>query len=237
MWLNQAVKIISMNDIRKYAVLVAGGKGMRMGGALPKQFLPLGGKPVLAHSILAFKQALPDVNIILVLPADQLSYGHTVLKSLPEVIDVTIVTGGEARFHSVQNGLNAIDGEGIVFVHDGARPLVSADLIKRCYEQALSKGSAIPAIAVTDSMRTANGDTSTPLNRDHLRIIQTPQTFRTEIILPAFRQEYSAAFTDEATVVEASGIPVFLIEGERSNLKVTTPEDMLIAEALFKATT
>ena len=230
---NQAVKIISMNDIRKYAVLVAGGKGMRMGMAVPKQFLPLNGMPVLTHAILAFTRAIPDINIILVLPEAQLSYGQTVLAALPEQIDLTIVAGGETRFHSVQNGLKAVDGEGIVFVHDGARPLVSQVLILRCLAQAIDKGSAIPAIAVTDSMRLADGDRSKPVNRDHLRIIQTPQTFSTEIILPAFMQPYDPAFTDEATVVEAYGTPVFLVEGERSNIKVTTPEDMIVAEALL----
>lgn len=223
-----------MNEIKKFAVLVAGGKGTRMGMALPKQFLPLSGRPVLAHSIVAFTTAFPNINIILVLPADQLSYAQIVLSALPEPIDVTLVPGGETRFHSVQNGLNAIDGDGIVFVHDGARPLITTSLLHRCYEQAVQKGSAIPAIPVAESMRITDGDTSHPVNRDHMRVIQTPQTFRTEVILPAFRQEYVPAFTDEATVVEAYGTAIFLCEGEKRNIKVTTPEDMIIAEALMK---
>ncbi len=223
-----------MGEIKKYAVLVAGGKGMRMGNALPKQFLPLCGKPVLAHSVKTFVNALPGVHIILVLPAGQFSYAQIVLQSLTEPVDVEIVAGGETRFHSVQNGLNAIDGEGIVFVHDGARPLASKELILRCLQQAIEKGSAIPAIPVTDSIRMVDEDESSPISRDNLRIIQTPQTFRTEVIIPAFKQAYDAAFTDEATVVEAYGTPVFLTPGERSNIKVTTPEDMVIAEALLK---
>jgi len=222
-----------MDDIGKYAVIVAGGKGERMGVALPKQFLPLNGKPVLAHSILAFLAALPDIRLILVLPPHQLSYAHMVLGALPERIDATVVAGGETRFHSVQNGLKAIDGTGIVFVHDGARPVVSKDLILQCYHHALEHGSAIPAVPAADSMRIAEGDTSRPLNRENVRIIQTPQTFRTEIILPAFTQSYRPTFTDEATVVEAFGLSVALCEGERSNIKITTPEDMLVAEALM----
>ncbi len=231
--MNPAVKIVSMNEIKKFAVLVAGGKGMRMGSALPKQFLPLKGKPVLAHSVIAFMNAFPDIQIIIVLPADQLSYAQMILSALPDPIEAIIVSGGETRFHSVQNGLKAIDGNGIVFVHDGARPMITADLIRRCYAEALTNGSAIPAIPVTDSMRILDGNTSKPLNRDHMRVIQTPQTFRTELIIAAFQQPYTDAFTDESTVVEAAGTSVSLVAGEKSNIKVTTPEDMIIAEALM----
>ncbi len=220
--------------MEKFAVLVAGGKGLRMGTALPKQFLPLNGQPVLYHTVKAFLDAYADIHLILVLPAEQLSFAQMVLQCFPERIDMTIVAGGETRYHSVQNGLKAVRGNSIVFVHDGVRPLASAALIQRCYEQAVEKGSAIPAIAVSDSIRTVEGDTSKPINREQLRSIQTPQTFRSEIILPAFAQTYNAAFTDEATVVEAAGTDIFLIEGEKSNIKVTTPEDMILAEALLK---
>lgn len=220
--------------MEKYAVIVAGGKGLRMNSAVPKQFLPLLDKPVLHYTVKAFIEAFADIHIILVLPADQVSYAQILLQSFPERIDLTIVTGGETRFHSVQNGLKCVIENSIVFVQDGVRPIISADLIRRCYEQAVEKGSAIPAIAVTDSMRLQEGDDSKPVNRDHLRIIQTPQTFRSDILLPAFEQPYSDAFTDEATVAEAYGTKVYLIEGERSNIKVTTPEDLIIAEALLK---
>jgi len=220
--------------MEKYAVIVAGGRGLRMGNAIPKQFLPLVGQPVLYHTIKAFMDAYPDIHLILVLPPDQLSYAQIVLQAFPGRVDMTIVQGGETRFHSVQNGLKTIEGEGIVFVHDGVRPLVSTDLIHRCYEQAVEKGSAVPAMLVTDSMRLVSGNNSAPVNREQLRIIQTPQTFRTDILLPAFRQEYSLAFTDEATVAEAFGTKIYLVEGERSNIKVTTPEDLVIAEALLK---
>lgn len=224
----------NMSYTEKYAVLVAGGKGVRMGTAVPKQFLPLMDKPILYHTIKAFRSAFEDIQLILVLPQDQISYAQMVLQSFPERLDITVVSGGETRFHSVQNGLKAVAENSIVFVHDGVRPLVSADLIQRCYYQAVEKGSAIPAVAVTDSMRIIEDDDSRPIDREYMRIIQTPQTFRSDIIVPAFGQPYQTSFTDEATVVESYGTNIFLIEGERSNIKVTTPEDMVIAEALIK---
>jgi 2-C-methyl-D-erythritol 4-phosphate cytidylyltransferase len=219
--------------MEKFAVLVAGGKGLRMGSALPKQFLPLNEKPILYHTIKAFRDAYSDIHLILVLPAEQLSFAQMVLQCFPERIDLTIVAGGETRFHSVQNGLKATRENSIIFVHDGVRPLVSPELIHRCYEQAIEKGSAIPAIHVSDSIRMVDGSSSKPVNRELLRSIQTPQTFRSEVILPAFTQSYTDAFTDEATVVEAHGTDIFLVEGEKSNIKVTTPEDMVLAEALL----
>ena len=223
------------NALKKYAIIVAGGKGVRMASSIPKQFMPLMGIPVLCHSILAFSYAFPDIRIILVTPADQVNGVHTILKSYIGDRQVTIVPGGQTRFHSVQNGLKAIKNDGVVFVHDGVRPLVSAELIYRCYEHALDHGSAIPAIPIADSMRLVdeNGD-SHPVNRDNMRIIQTPQTFMTDVILPAFDRQYDPAFTDEATVVEASGRKVQLVMGERDNIKITTPGDMIIAETLLK---
>lgn len=219
----------------KYAVIVAGGKGQRMGNAIPKQFLPLAGKPVLYYTLKAFIDAYADIKLVLVLPQDQLSYAQMVLQAFPDRIDIAIVQGGETRFHSVQNGLKAVSGNSVIFVHDGVRPLVSAELIQRCFVQAIDKGSAIPAIAVADSMRIVDGDHSQPVDRQHMRSIQTPQTFRADILLPAFEQGYSAEFTDEATVVEAYGEEVYLVEGEKSNIKLTTPEDMLVAETILKS--
>lgn len=223
--------------MEKYAVIVAGGKGLRMGNAMPKQFLPLAGVPILTHTLKAFNHAFNDIKIILVLPEDQLSYAQMILQEFEERIDLTIVTGGATRYHSVQNGLNAVKGESIVFVHDGVRPLVSTTLIQRCYDDAVKYGSAIPAMPAIDSMRIIEGEDSKPVDRTMLRVIQTPQTFHSKILLPAFEQEYIDAFTDEATVVEAMGTRVHLTEGERCNIKVTTPEDMHVAEALLKART
>lgn len=222
--------------MKKYAVIVAGGKGVRMNSAVPKQFLPLLDKPVLYYSISAFVEAFHDIHLILVLPKEQLSYAQMVLAAFRERIDATIVTGGETRYHSVQNGLAVVEGEAVIFVHDGVRPLISKDLIGRCYLQALEKGSAVPAMRIAESIRMVNDadDSSQAIDRDLLCSIQTPQTFRSDIILPAFKQPYHTAFTDEATVVEANGMNVYLIEGERRNIKVTTQEDMIVAEAFLK---
>jgi 2-C-methyl-D-erythritol 4-phosphate cytidylyltransferase len=222
-----------MPDKEKYLVIVAGGKGLRMGTAVPKQFLPLCGKPLLYYAIEAFKRAFPDIKIIMVLPAAHISYAQMVLLAFPDRLDVSIVAGGETRFHSVQNGLKQVTDDSVVFVHDGVRPLVSVDLIRRCYDAAIEKGSAIPAIEVKDSMRMIENGNSRAVDREQLRIIQTPQTFLSENLLPAFKQEYDPLFTDEATVVEAYGVKVHLTEGQRNNIKVTTPEDMVIAEALL----
>ncbi len=215
---------------------MAGGKGTRMNTAIPKQFLPLADKPMLYYSIKAFTDAFEDMHIILVLPEDRLSYAQIVLQAFPDGIDLTIVTGGETRFHSVKNGLAVVPDDAVVFVHDGARPLVSPALIRRCYTQALDKGSAIPALRVSDSIRMVNDadDSSEAIDRDKLCAIQTPQTFRADVLLPAFDQPYKTLFTDEATVAELFGTNVYLVEGERGNIKVTTPEDLVIAEALLK---
>ena len=223
-----------MSEVKKYAVIVAGGKGLRMGSSVPKQFLPLQGKPLLCHPVEAFANAIAGIRLILVLPKDQVGSAQTVLRSYLNGVNVTTVAGGNTRYQSVQNGLKEVKNDGVVFIHDGARPIISETLILNCLAQALELGSAIPAIPITDSMRVVDGEESSPLNRDQLRIIQTPQTFRTEVILPAFKQEYSPEFTDEATVVEAYGTKVHLIDGMPENIKVTTPYDMIIAEALLK---
>ncbi len=224
-----------MSDHKKYAVIVAGGRGTRMGAPVPKQFLPFLGKPLLCYAIEAFAGAMPGIQIILVLPADQLKSAQIVLRSYIGDIEVTVVAGGETRYHSVQNGLKEVSNDGIVFVHDGARPLISDDLILRCYKQAIALGSAIPAIPITESVRIVEGDSSRSVDREQLRVIQTPQTFKTELILPAFEQPYQPSFTDEATVVEAMGTPVHLIDGLQDNIKITIPEDMIIAEVLLNA--
>lgn len=208
-----------------------------MGTAVPKQFLELNGKPVLYWSIKAFQEALPDVHIILVLPATQISMAQIVLQAFPDRIDLTIVAGGDTRYASVANGLAEVPEDAIVLVHDGARPLVSPDLIRRCYEGALKNGSAIPVIPVADSIREERADSSRAIAREHLRIVQTPQAFDAVLLQEAFEQPYEAAFTDEATVVESNGQQVHLVAGERSNLKITTPDDLLIAEALLRQRT
>lgn len=219
--------------MKKYAVIVAGGSGQRMGTSIPKQFLLLQGKPLLWYSLQVFLQAFDDLQIILVVPASNLIEGEQLAKEIDGGTRIRVVTGGSTRFHSVQNGLACITSPSIVFVHDGVRCLVGADLIRRCYTQALEKGSAIPAVAATDSIRVIEGTGHLVMDRNQVRIIQTPQTFRSDLLLPAFQQDYTEGFTDEATVVEASGKEVFLIEGEYTNIKITRPVDLLVAERIL----
>ncbi len=224
-----------MGTIKKYAVIVAGGQGTRMGSAVPKQFLLLYGKPVLYHTIQSFLSAIPEIEIILVLPQEQLSYANMVLQAFEQRPEIIIVSGGATRFHSVQNGLKQIQDNGIVFVHDGVRPLVSKALILLCLEQAIANGSAVPVVSVSDSMRIKNDvGCYEIIDREQLIAIQTPQTFATEIVLKAFEQTYNTAFTDEATVVESIGTKINFVAGEKSNIKITLPEDLVYAEGFLK---
>lgn len=221
--------------MKKYAVIVAGGNGTRMGSAVPKQFLQLKGKPLLWYTLETFLRAFDDLLIILVIPADFEAEGGKLIRQTAAPTRIQTVAGGATRFHSVQNGLRQIKEGSVVFVHDGVRCLVTETLIRRCYSQALEKGSAIPAVAVSDSMRIVEGEGTRPIDRGSLLAVQTPQTFRSNIILPAFQQNYSEAFTDEATVVEAAGHQVFMIEGEKENIKITLPADLVIAEQLLES--
>lgn len=219
--------------MKKFAVIVAGGSGKRMGNIVPKQFLLLKDKPVLWYTLHSFLRAYSDLQVILVLPAEHLEKGRQIISSLDATGRIALAIGGETRFHSVQNGLKLVEENSVVFVHDGVRCLISVPLIQRCYNQALQKGSAIPAVAATDSIRIVNGQGHHVADRQLVRIIQTPQTFLSDIIVPAFQQEYSDAFTDEATVVEAFGKEVFLAEGEFDNIKITRPIDLVIAEKII----
>jgi 2-C-methyl-D-erythritol 4-phosphate cytidylyltransferase len=221
--------------MQKKAVIVAGGNGLRMGAFIPKQFLLLKGKPLIVYTIETFLNAYSDMEIILVLPEEHLERGEAIVATINDKERITLTKGGATRFHSVQNGLKLIKDEAIVFVHDGVRCLINTTLIQSCYEQALMKGSAIPAVAATDSIRIANNENeSVVADRTKVRIIQTPQTFKSSILIPAFQQNYTDAFTDEATVVEAFGEPVFLIEGDYNNIKVTRPVDLVIAETILQ---
>lgn len=221
-------------EYKKVAIIVAGGSGTRMQSAVPKQFLELAGKPVLYHTIAAFAAAYADMEIVLVLPEAHFSFANQLLQGFDPLPAVTIVKGGETRFHSVKNGLQLVDSPSVVFVHDGVRPLISAALIRACYEAALSHGSAIPVVDMKDSIREIRGGNNAAVDRDRFKIIQTPQTFLSHLILPAFELPYDPLFTDEATVVERLGHPVHLLPGEESNIKITKPLDLTIAEALLK---
>lgn len=219
-----------------YAIIVAGGSGSRMGSATPKQFLDLSGKPVLYWSMRAFLNAIPDIHLILVLPAEHLPMGAQICTLLGPDCAVTTVAGGTTRFASVAAGLAEVPPDAVVFVHDGARPLLSVALIRRCFNGARQHGSAIPVTLVADSIRQVSGDNSRAITRENLRSVQTPQAFYARALQEAFQQPYNPNFTDEASVMEWSGRRVNLVEGERANLKITTPEDLIIAEALMKRT-
>lgn len=223
--------------MEKYAIIVAGGIGKRMGSVLPKQFLMLRNKPVLYYTIKAFLDAYDDIRIILVLPDEFADLGREIIDAYFDYGRIQITLGGETRFHSVQNGLRMLQGEGIVFVHDAVRCLVTAELIHRCYEHALQMGSAVPVVRAKDSVRMLNEELNDNevLDRTKVVLVQTPQTFHSRILRPAFEIDYKERFTDEATVVEAFGLKISLVEGEEHNLKITRPVDLLIAEKILDA--
>ncbi|HMO32007.1 MAG TPA: 2-C-methyl-D-erythritol 4-phosphate cytidylyltransferase [Lacibacter sp.] len=220
--------------MKTYAVIVAGGSGTRMGSVLPKQFLLVQGKPVLYHTIQAFVQAFPGIDVILVLPEEHLELGREIVDGYFDDRQIRLTAGGETRFHSVQNGLRLVQEESIVFVHDGVRCLVSGDLLQRCYNSALETGSAVPVVESRDSLRMLTEEGSEPVDRSRIRLVQTPQTFHSKILQAAFDIDYKERFTDEATVVEAFGLKVTLVPGDPSNIKITTPIDLVVAEQLMQ---
>lgn len=220
--------------MKKFAVIVAGGSGSRMGAELPKQFLNILDKPILFYTLQAFLDSFPGLEIILVLQEAYFDTGHKIVASTSDPARTIITAGGETRFHSVKNGLEHIRQHSIVFVHDGVRCLVTPSLIRKCYETALESGNAIPAINAVDSIRIENINGNMPVDRNNIRIIQTPQTFSSEIIKTAFEQEFSETFTDEASVVEKLGIKIHLVDGEDTNIKITRPIDLLLAEKILE---
>lgn len=217
----------------KYAIIVAGGSGTRMGGSLPKQFLLLNNKPVLYYTLETFLKAYDDLQIILVLPAEYTDMGQEIIDAWFDKDRIRITTGGDTRFQSVKNGLQLINEESIIFVHDGVRCLLTTSLIHACYEKALQTGSAIPAVKSKDSVRLITEEGNDAFDRNNVMLVQTPQTFHSKILLPAFNIDYKDKFTDEASVVEAYGLKVSLVEGEETNIKITKPVDMLIAEVIL----
>jgi 2-C-methyl-D-erythritol 4-phosphate cytidylyltransferase len=221
--------------MKQYAVIVAGGAGTRMGSLLPKQFLLLKGKPVLYYTLKSFIEAIPEIQIILVLPEEHLELGREIVDGFFDKQQILLTAGGETRFHSVQNGLRHVTEESIIFVHDGVRCLLTADLIQRCYQSALDTGSAVPVIEMKDSVRMVTEEGNEPVDRTQLRIVQTPQTFHSKILLTAFEIDFKERFTDEATVVEAFGLKVTLVEGDTTNIKITNPVDMVIASTILES--
>jgi len=220
--------------VKKYAVIVAGGSGTRMGGELPKQFISLKGKAILYYSVLPFLEAYDDLQVIVVLPAAYMEKGQKILDNFHDKDRIKITAGGDTRFQSVKNGLSLIKDESVIFVHDAVRCLISVELIQRCYTKALYTGSAIPVVPSKDSVRLMTSNGSEIFDRTKVMLVQTPQTFLSKVILPAFNVEYKDSFTDEATVVEATGIKVSLVDGDENNIKITRPIDLKIAERLLE---
>lgn len=225
--------------MERFAILVAGGQGLRMGGDVPKQFLPLGGRPVLMHTIDRFREVFPDMHIIVVLPQGQHDYWHDLCRRHHLEGGFLTAPGGDTRFHSVLNGLNAIPAdvsEGLVGVHDGVRPFVSRDTLRRCYEEAARSGTAVPVTPVVETLRHVSPDgESVTVPRGDYRLVQTPQVFSLALLRQAYRQPYAPQFTDDASVVEALGERITLVEGNRENIKLTTPADLLLTKGIMEA--
>ena len=215
-------------------IIVAGGKGLRMESDIPKQFLPVGGKPILMHTIEAFHTADRTLRIILVLPSDQQNYWESLCLQYDFLIEHTIVNGGDTRFMSVRNALEIVPCDGIVAVHDGVRPFVASEVIKRCFDEAQIHRAVVPVVDIAESIRQISPGGSTARCRDQYKLVQTPQVFDSTLLHEAYKQTFCSSFTDDASVVESLGEKIFLTKGNRENIKITTSFDLLIANALLK---
>ena len=220
--------------MKKFAIIVAGGTGNRMQGDIPKQFVLLNGKPVIIYSIEAFFTHNPSVQIILVIHPEYLSLWERLAKEYKISAPLLVVAGGKTRFDSVKNGLKLITEDGLVAVHDAARPVINAGFIRNLFLDASTFGSAIPVVPINDTIRIIDGDFSHPQDRTFLRAIQTPQVFKVSELQRAYMQPYEPIFTDDGSVMESAGFPVHLAEGRRGNIKITHPEDIAVAEVLMK---
>ena len=218
--------------MKKHIIIVAGGKGLRMGGDIPKQFLPICGKPVLMRTMEAFYAYDADIHIILVLPVSQQAYWKELCQEYQFALSHDIANGGDTRFHSVMNGLALVEGDGLVGVHDGVRPFVSPEVIARCYGEAADCKAVIPVIDVVETVRHLTEEGSETVPRDRYKLVQTPQVFEVALLRRAYQQMYTDLFTDDASVVEALGEKVYLVQGNRENIKLTTPFDLKLAEML-----
>ncbi len=214
--------------MKKFALIVAGGSGSRMNNAVPKQFIEINDRPVLMHTFDAFFNFDSKLEFILVLPKDQVTAWNALCQKHRFKTEHKITFGGETRFQSVKNGLDLISDDGIVFIHDGVRPLVSAKTLKNCFEKAAEKGNALPVVPVTESVRFADGSENHPVDRSKYFLVQTPQTFQTRQLAK------NDSFTDDATVLESRGETIHLVEGNRENIKITYPDDLVFAEILLK---
>lgn len=229
--------------MKRYVLIVAGGKGLRMGGDLPKQFIPFNGKPVLMHTLEVFHAWDKSAVLVLVLPEEHQAYWRMLCEEIGCSVPHQVANGGETRFHSVRNGLEflleetdlAVEtaSDTLIAVHDGVRPFVPEEVITACFEKAGQDGTAIPVLPMVDSIRELDGEGSYPVDRSRYVSVQTPQVFRADILGKAYEQPFSPLFTDDASVVEAMGVPIRTVAGNRGNIKITTPFDLLVAKALF----
>lgn len=220
--------------IPKVVIIVAGGKGERMKAVVPKQFLEIKGRPILMHTLEVFRNFDPEIQIVLVLPADQIDVWKSLCKKHAFTLTHTIECGGSTRFHSVKNGLTAVSIPSLVAVHDGVRPLVSVETISACFDAASEYGTAVPVIDAIDSIRKITENGSVSVNRSEYKFVQTPQVFDGELLIKAYRKEFSENFTDDASVVEAMGAKMHLVTGNRENIKITTEMDLILANQLMK---
>lgn len=219
--------------MQKTVIIVAGGSGSRMKSDIPKQFIEIGGKAILMYTILRFKEYDKNISVRLVLPENQVDYWKELCAKYNFSEEHEIVTGGITRFHSVRNGLSGLSNDGLIAIHDGVRPFVSIETIKRCFDTAFEYGAGIPVTDVQETIRKADGDYSYTVDRTTFKLVQTPQVFDAQLILDAYKQEYDESFTDDASVFESTGKMVVLVEGNRENIKITTPADLICAKAFL----
>jgi 2-C-methyl-D-erythritol 4-phosphate cytidylyltransferase len=212
--------------MKRAVIITGGGSGRRMGTPIPKQFLLVAGKPLIAYTIDVFRRFNNDMEIVVVLPAGYTEIWREISQKFFHDLDIKVAEGGETRFHSVKNGLGLLGEERIIGVHDAVRPLASLEVLSRCYQMAEEMGNAIPVIEIPESIRRLEGENSFPVNRNDLRIVQTPQVFRGELLKRAYNTAFREEFTDDASVVENLGVKINLVEGNRGNIKITTQEDL-----------
>ncbi|MCF8296784.1 MAG: 2-C-methyl-D-erythritol 4-phosphate cytidylyltransferase [Saprospiraceae bacterium] len=220
--------------MKKYLIIVAGGSGSRLNSDIPKQFIPIAGKPIIMHAVKVFTDCIKDLKIIIVLPKAHIELWSELCREFSFDIEHSVVEGGPKRYHSVKNGLKEVKEDCIVAIHDGARPLVNKSTILNTIAAAESYGAAIPVVKVNESVREITGATTKSINRENLRLVQTPQCFKSDIIFKAYKQNYKEEFTDDANVVENDGQIVHIVEGNVENIKITYPGDIFIAEVLLK---
>lgn len=221
--------------MKKVVIIVAGGRGKRMKSDIPKQFLPIYGFPILMHTIKKFYRHDNSIKIIIVLPKKQIKIWKKLCRDYKFTRKHNIVQGGITRFHSVKNGLSKIRGQDwIVAIHDGVRPLVSLETINRCFKKAASSGNAVPTIEIPESIRIIEKGKNAPADRSRYRLIQTPQIFQVKLLQDSYKQDYKMEFTDDASVVESLGYSISLVQGNKENIKITTPSDLMVAESYLK---